>query len=216
MGKHFSLSKTFHILSYSSYTYSTLPHPNDGLNSGVMLMNLENMRNENWNDKILIMFEELQSSMAFCDQDIVNIYSYYYPSELEMLPCSANYRPDFCLSGLFPCSIDSILMLHGARAAFHENWQFGGSFLTSYLPKMMNWFLFKNLRLVDYAFAIRNVNFTKQKIFQIVYQTFNEFEVDIIENNLQNLKQVLKQKLDIVTSADICYPIIGNITNIIP
>ena len=45
---------------------------------------------------------------------------------------------------------------------------------------------------------------------------FNEFEVDIIENNLQNLKQVLKQKLDIVTSADICYPIIGNITNIIP
>ena len=180
-----------------------------------MLMNLENMRNENWNDKILIMFEELQSSMAFCDQDIVNIYSYYYPSELEMLPCSANYRPDFCLSGLFPCSIDSTLMLHGARAAFHENWQFGGSFLTSYLPKMMNWFLFKNLRLVDYAFAIRNVNFTKQNFFQIVYQTFNEFEVDI-ENNLQNLKQVLKQKLDSVTSTDICYPIIDNITNIIP
>ena len=69
-----------------------LPHPKNGLNSGVMLMNLDNMRNQNWNDKLLTIFEELQYSMAFCDQDIVNVYSYYYPTELEMLPCSANYR----------------------------------------------------------------------------------------------------------------------------
>ena len=61
-----------------------LPHPKNGLNSGVMLMNLENMRNQNWNDKMLTMFEELQSFMAFCDQDIVNVYSYYYPTELEL------------------------------------------------------------------------------------------------------------------------------------
>ena len=112
-----------------------LPHPKNGLNSGVMLMNLENMRNQNWNDKMLTIFEELKSSMAFCDQDIINVYSYYYPTELEMLPCSANYRPDFCLSSQSnSCSIDSILILHGNRAAFHKNsWQFGESSMISWL-----------------------------------------------------------------------------------
>ena len=31
-------------------------------------MNLEYMRNQNWNEKMLIIFEEMQSHMAFCDQ----------------------------------------------------------------------------------------------------------------------------------------------------
>ena len=75
-----------------------LPHPKNGLNSGVMLMNLDKMRHENWHSKMLTIFEELQSYMAFCDQDLMNLYSYFYPSELETLPCSANFRPDFCLS----------------------------------------------------------------------------------------------------------------------
>jgi len=36
---------------YSTYTYSAIPHPKNGLNSGVMLMNLKHMRNQNWNSK---------------------------------------------------------------------------------------------------------------------------------------------------------------------
>ena len=85
----------------------------------------------------------------------MNIYSYLFPGELEWLPCTANYRADFCLSEE-TCNLDKKgLILHGSRAAFHDNWQFGGSFFTSYLPKMMHWFLFKNLRLVEYAFVIR-------------------------------------------------------------
>ncbi len=56
------------ISSYSTYSYSPIPHPKNGLNSGVMLMNLEHMRNQNLNLKMLIIFEELQSYMAFCDQ----------------------------------------------------------------------------------------------------------------------------------------------------
>ena len=85
----------------------------------------------------------------------LNIYSFLYPEELEWLHPSANYRADFCLSDE-SCVLNSNgLILHGSRAAFHEKWQFGGSFLTSYLPKMMHWFIFKNLRLVEYAFVIR-------------------------------------------------------------
>merc|ERR1711971_397651 len=62
-------------------------------------------------------------------QDLINIYSFLYPEELEWLPCSANYRADFCLSDK-SCVLNSNgLILHGSRAAFHEQWQFGGSFL---------------------------------------------------------------------------------------
>jgi hypothetical protein len=96
-------------------------------------------------------------SNLFFRQDLVNIYSYLYPEELELLPCTANFRPDFCLSELACDSekLESGLILHGNRASFHDDWQFGGSFFTSYLPKMMSWFIFKNLRLVEYAFVIR-------------------------------------------------------------
>lgn len=117
-------------------------------------MNLENMRHQNWNEKLLTIFEEYQTHMAFCDQDVMNIYSYLYPEELEWLPCSANFRADFCLSKE-ACKETNGLILHGSRAAFHDNWQFGGSFITNYLPKLMYWYLFKNLRLVEYSFVVR-------------------------------------------------------------
>lgn len=194
-----------------------LPHPKNGLNSGVMLMNLENMRNQNWNDKMLTIFEELKSSMAFCDQDIINVYSYYYSTELVMLPCSANYRPDFCLSSQSnSCSIDSILMLHGNRAAFHTNhWQFGESSIISWLFKVIrdNYFT-KNIKFLDYGFAVWNVVMTKSEVFPIVYQTVNEFKVGT--KDLKILKQVLKQKFDSVTSRDLCYHIKDSIINMIP
>ena len=46
---------------------------------------------------------------------MMNIYSYLYPQELEWLPCSANFRPDFCLS-TEACKIESNgLILHGNR-----------------------------------------------------------------------------------------------------
>ena len=65
------------------------------------------------------------------------------------------YRADFCLSAE-ACKLEQNgLILHGSRAAFHENWQFGGSFFKNYLPKMMHWFFFKNCRLLEYAFVIR-------------------------------------------------------------
>ena len=98
---------------------------------------------------------KMSSSIIIYFQDVMNIYSFLYPEELLWLPCSANYRADFCLSDK-SCVLNSNgLILHGSRAAFHENWQFGGSFFTNYLPKVLHWFIFKNLRLVEYAFVIR-------------------------------------------------------------
>ena len=47
-----------------------------------MLMNLDKMRHENWHSKMLTIFEELQSYMAFCDQDLMNLYSYFQTGEV--------------------------------------------------------------------------------------------------------------------------------------
>ena len=164
-------------------------------------MNLENLRKQNWNEKMLTIFEEFQNHMAFCDQDMLNIYSYLYPQELEMLPCSMNFRADFCLNST--CLMDdSGLIMHGSRAAFHDKWQFGGSFFTSYLPKMLNWFIFKNLRLVEYAFVIRPV-MEKQQVFQAVYKTFDNFEFGI--QTLSDLKSNLKNRLSEIPESDLCF-----------
>ena len=168
-------------------------------------MNLHNLRQNQWHEKMLTIFEELQSHMAFCDQDMLNIYSFLYPTELEMLPCSANFRADFCLNST--CLTDDLgLIMHGSRAAFHDKWQFGGSFFTSYLPKMMHWFLFKNLRLVEYAFVIQPV-MEKQQLFQAVYNAFDNYEFGI--QTLNDLKNDLKSRLDQVPETDLCYYLKG-------
>ena len=164
-------------------------------------MNLHNLRQNQWHEKMLTIFEELQSHMAFVDQDMLNIYSYLYPNELEFLPCSANFRADFCLNST--CLNDDLgLIMHGSRAAFHDKWQFGGSFFTSYLPKMMHWFLFKNLRLVEYAFAIQPV-MDKQQLFQAVYKAFGNHELGI--QAMDDLRNDLKSRLEQVPETDLCY-----------
>ena len=101
-------------------------------------------------------------------------------------------------------------MLHGNRAAFHDNWQFGGSFFTSYLPRMLNWFLFKNLRLVEYAFVINKVT-RKQEIFQHIYISLNEFKVGY--EDLKELKYDLTKRFEAVTSTDLCYYMKDDILN---
>ena len=64
-----NLNLFFSPFSYSYYAFSShIPYPKNGLNDGVWLMNLEYMRNQDWNAKMLIIYEEMQSHMIFCDQ----------------------------------------------------------------------------------------------------------------------------------------------------
>merc|ERR1711971_299768 len=135
-------------------------------------------------------------------QDLINIYSFLYPEELEWLPCSANYRADFCLSDK-SCVLNSNgLILHGSRAAFHEQWQFGGSFFTNYLPNFIHWIIFKNLRLVEYAFVISKA-MEKQAVIQAIYQTFQNHNCEF--DTLQDLRNNLEKKFETVDSKDLCY-----------
>ena len=161
-----------------------MPHPKNGINSGVMLMNLEAMRSRKWNDRMLIIFEAIQPHTAFCDQDLLNVYSSLYLDELDWIPCSANYRSDFCLSNL-GCQddLETGMILHGNRAVFHGKLHLGGtlkSFFTSYVPKVLTWFFYRNIRLIEYSLIIRwecfdLTIFADDELAKIVFNHTNHF-----------------------------------------
>ena len=54
----------FRASDFSSYAYSLVPHPKFGLNSGVMLMDLDKMRNSGWTRKILRTYELMQDYLV--------------------------------------------------------------------------------------------------------------------------------------------------------
>ena len=96
-----------------------------GLNSGVMLMNLTRMRKVNWELKLISIFEKYKHQkevLTWGDQDILNVYFHEYGHSLYLLPCTWNYRPEFCMHGNV-CEIASlkgISALHGSREVFKK------------------------------------------------------------------------------------------------
>jgi len=54
---------------YSLFSYTHHPSPNNGgLNSGMMLMNLEGLRKSHWMKSILAINDELSKALVFGDQ----------------------------------------------------------------------------------------------------------------------------------------------------
>ena len=94
------------------------------LNSGVMLMNLTRMRKLNWEHRLVSIYNEYRQFIAWGDQDILNIYFHQFNHKLYDLPCTWNYRTDFCRHGELLCEdalLNGISALHGIRRVF-GNW----------------------------------------------------------------------------------------------
>lgn len=92
-----------------------------GINSGVMLMNLTQMRAIKWEQQLLPIYEKYNLNLVFGDQDIINIYFHFHPEQLFLLPCEYNYRPDHCMYISFCKSADKgIKLIHGNRGYFHK------------------------------------------------------------------------------------------------
>lgn len=92
-----------------------------GLNSGVMLMDLQRMRSLEWERKLMPLYEEFKSTIVFGDQDLINIYFSFNPHQLHPLPCEYNYRPDYCMYGDKLClATRGIRLIHGNRGFFHR------------------------------------------------------------------------------------------------
>ncbi|KAL5288943.1 GXYLT2 family protein [Megaselia abdita] len=94
-----------------------------GLNSGVMLMNLTRMREFEWEKKIFPIYDSYKNKIIFGDQDLINIFFYYFPDKVKILSCVYNYRPDYCMYSPVCNVSQGIRILHGNRGYFHQNKQ---------------------------------------------------------------------------------------------
>jgi UDP-xylose:glucoside alpha-1,3-xylosyltransferase len=69
---------------YTRFARHEYPHPY-GLNSGVMLMDLEKMRKIYWEEHLMPIYDKYNLKIVFGDQDIINIYFYYHPDQYYIL-----------------------------------------------------------------------------------------------------------------------------------
>lgn len=195
------------------YSYANYPTVKLGFNSGVMLMDLEKMRRSFWIDKNLAIYKHLSEHLIFGDQDIINIYAHYYPESIHVLPCTMNFRPDLCLRPDVSCpevrSGDRVMLLHGNRRAFMEQWQFGGSLFT-YLLQVVRWYL-KNANIIPYSIRVIPTVY-QQNVYQAVQRTFNQ--IDLRNPNVKkDVEQLFLQGLSSYSNleGDICAGIVGSL-----
>ena len=67
-----------------------------GVNTGIMLINLERMRNFGFVPKAIEAFEVYKFNITWWDQDVFNIVMFQHPEIVYRMPCWWNYRPDHC------------------------------------------------------------------------------------------------------------------------
>ena len=53
----------------------------EGVNSGVMLMNLTRMREAKWKEHILPYFKKYRFNITWGDQDLINIFFHFHPGQ---------------------------------------------------------------------------------------------------------------------------------------
>lgn len=82
-------------------------------------MNLQKMRDIDWEHEVMRIYEKYSSRLVFGDQDIINIFFHFHPDKLLQLPCEYNYRPDHCLYA-DDCEAEAFKILHGNRGYFHK------------------------------------------------------------------------------------------------
>ncbi|XP_071098181.1 glucoside xylosyltransferase 1-like isoform X2 [Haliotis cracherodii] len=95
-----------------------------GLNSGVMLMDLVRLREDQWLDKMMNYFKKYLSKLILGDQDLINIFFHFEPEKLYKCSCEWNYRADHCQfpstrSRCPPALKDGAYTLHGNSQRFH-------------------------------------------------------------------------------------------------
>lgn len=111
------------------------PHRDYGLNAGVLLLNLKELRNSNFSDErdsiICDYGPDGKNVLVLGDQDVLNIYHTLQPEKIHILSCHYNYRHrgHNCGDAGFP------IVFHGAGAAkdspneFQHLYNFFGAFL---------------------------------------------------------------------------------------
>ena len=141
---------------------------------------------------------------------------YFYPDELLILPCTANYRDEFCLPGSdwlnrtrncevsvknpekFNETSGEPLLIHGATGGFHDQ-----RLLRNLLriPQFIQWVLFKNIHLLERSIKTRSV--PQQQVFKTLFKSFLNYKIET--DDLTTLKTELKQNFNAIPTNDLCY-----------
>ena len=162
---------------------------------------------------------------------------HYFPDLNFLVPCTSNFRLDYCLpetaegacrqfsslaaqtsaSDDFGVGVghDALpLMVHGSRGAFHDNWKlWDKTFFTTYFPNMINWFIVKNIRLLEYAAMVQPV-MENQKLFKLAFNVFLDFDM-VNDDDVNELKRRLSTAFDQMTTNDVCYDVKNVLVEII-
>ena len=167
--------------------------------------------------------------LAWFFQDLINTLFHYFPDLNYLVPCTSNVRLDYCL----PDNVDDAcrqfstlaaqasssnddyvigandvlpLMVHGSRGAFHENWKlWDKTFFTTYFPNMVNWFVVKNIRLLEYAAMVQPV-MENQKLFKLAFNVFLDFDMES-DDDVGDLKRRLSAAFGEMTTDDVCFDV---------
>lgn len=85
-----------------------------GLNSGVILMNLTRMRQFGFERRLVEIKKEFYGTIAWDDQDLLNILFARNPDKFFTITCRWNYRAEHCNRRAL-CTDAPVAMVHGSR-----------------------------------------------------------------------------------------------------
>ena len=191
------------LLSISSYDNDvSFPSPPGGLNTGVMLLNLERMRKIGYKDIVLKIIKHFKDLLALPDQDVKNILTGLFPKLLYRLPVSWNSNIMTCAGCIEEqplCKINQIpgsnnvSLIHGTSHTFHQSVS-----ITTYQGiKMFHEKLFRLFKtyqsnfttLTKYVFfpyfISNSVGWEQVTILQQIFQTYKNID---LENVCQTLE----------------------------
>jgi UDP-xylose:glucoside alpha-1,3-xylosyltransferase len=99
---------------YKHFKRPLYPRP-AGLNSGVLFMDLEKMRQIPWLKLLSDALSTYKAYIKLGDQDLLNIFFYLRNTTYYRLPCSFNYRTDNCPFNCSEASQNGVAILHANR-----------------------------------------------------------------------------------------------------
>jgi len=159
---------------------SKLPSPStSGLNSGIILMKLKQLRETNIETVFTSIWVVSDHQLIFHDQDVLNIFFHFHPSLLLPLSPKFNFRPDQCLDDDF--SDNLVTVVHGNRGCFHPDTI---AKVAKSVSNLVHWVVHKNAYILLYALRIFPVVNNKISQHQQVFSYINQRTMEEMDKNV--------------------------------
>ena len=178
-----AMSADTELVDKNSWYPNNARHPyygRSGVNSGVILMHMNRMRQAGWKRHIINYYNQYRNNITLGDQDLINIFFHKFPSKLFVLPCNSNFRPEHCTGNIVNCNSaieHGMLLLHGVHGIFRQeaNHVFKICFdvFQRFRLEEKSEFLLQNLR--DSVSEIKQQNFSQcMQVAQLIHKQIKQ------------------------------------------